>query len=84
VFLYGSLIWGLLPFDYEVSWEGHLAGAIVGVALAVLYRDRGPEPEKPSWELEEEEIEEEEIEDDVNQEEHASGLFPDKNRDTTA
>lgn len=54
VFLYGSLIWGLLPFDYEVSWEGHLGGAIVGVALALLYRDRGPEPEKPSWELEEE------------------------------
>lgn len=55
VFLYGSLIWGLLPFDYEVSWEGHLSGAIVGVVLALLYRDRGPEPEKPSWELEEEE-----------------------------
>ncbi|MDF1570226.1 MAG: rhomboid family intramembrane serine protease [Bacteroidales bacterium] len=54
VFLYGSLIWGLLPFDYEVSWEGHLSGAIVGVALSLLYRDRGPEPEKPSWELEEE------------------------------
>ncbi len=54
VFLYGSLIWGLLPFDYEVSWEGHLSGAVVGVALALLYRDKGPEPEKPSWEMEEE------------------------------
>jgi membrane associated rhomboid family serine protease len=54
VFIYGSLIWGLLPFDYEVSWEGHLSGAVVGVALALLYRDQGPEPEKPSWELEEE------------------------------
>ena len=58
VFLYGSLIWGLLPFDYEVSWEGHLSGAIVGIALAILYRDQGPEPPKPSWELEgEEEVE---------------------------
>ncbi|MEX0983124.1 MAG: rhomboid family intramembrane serine protease [Bacteroidales bacterium] len=55
VFLYGSLIWGLLPFDYEVSWEGHISGAVVGIALAILYRDQGPEPEKPSWELEEEE-----------------------------
>lgn len=54
VFLYGSLIWGLLPFDYEVSWEGHLSGAVVGVALAILYRDQGPERPKPSWELEEE------------------------------
>lgn len=54
VFLYGSLVWGLLPFDYKVSWEGHLMGVIVGVALAILYRDQGPEPYKPSWELEEE------------------------------
>ena len=54
VFLYGSLIWGLLPYDYKVSWEGHLCGAVVGFALALLYRDRGPEREKPSWELEEE------------------------------
>ncbi|MFC2089243.1 rhomboid family intramembrane serine protease [Bacteroidota bacterium] len=59
VFLYGSLIWGLLPFDYQVSWEGHLGGSIVGIVLAFLYRDMGPEPEKPSWELEEEEDEEE-------------------------
>ena len=55
VFLYGSLVWGLLPYDYKVSWEGHLMGAIMGVLLAVFYRDKGPEPYKPSWELEEEE-----------------------------
>ena len=60
VFLYGSLIWGLLPFDYKVSWEGHLSGAVVGIALAILYRDRGPERPKASWDLEEEEEEEEE------------------------
>ena len=54
VFLYGSLIWGLLPIDYHISWEGHLSGAIVGSVLAVLYRDQGPERPKPSWELEEE------------------------------
>jgi membrane associated rhomboid family serine protease len=58
VFLYGSLVWGLLPFDYQVSWEGHLTGALVGVALAFLYRDQGPEPYTPSWEREEEEEEE--------------------------
>lgn len=57
VFLYGSLIWGLLPFDYHVSWEGHLSGAAVGIVLAFLYRDLGPEPEKPSWELEDEDDE---------------------------
>lgn len=59
VFLYGSLIWGLLPFDYEISWEGHLCGAIVGSFLAILYRDQGPEPLKPSWELEDEQDENE-------------------------
>ncbi|MEX0985957.1 MAG: rhomboid family intramembrane serine protease [Bacteroidales bacterium] len=61
VFLYGSLIWGLLPFDYEVSWEGHLGGAVVGIVLAFLFRDKGPEREKPSWELEEEEAYDEEL-----------------------
>ncbi len=55
VFLYGSLIWGLLPYDYTISWEGHLMGALTGIAIAILYRDKGPEPYKPSWELEEEE-----------------------------
>jgi membrane associated rhomboid family serine protease len=60
VFLYGSLIWGLLPFDYEVSWEGHLSGAVVGFALALLYRDKGPEREKASWEMEDEEADGEE------------------------
>ncbi len=54
VFLYGSLVWGLLPFDYQVSWEGHLSGVLTGFALAILYRDQGPEREKPSWEIEEE------------------------------
>ncbi len=68
VFLYGSLIWGLLPFDYKVSWEGHLSGAIVGIVLALLYRDQGPEPEKPSWELEEEENKEREEYDERDEE----------------
>lgn len=54
VFIYGSMIWGLLPYDYKISWEGHLMGAISGVILAILFRDQGPEPYKPSWELEEE------------------------------
>jgi membrane associated rhomboid family serine protease len=62
VFMYGSLVWGLLPYDYKVSWEGHLMGAITGVLLAIFYRDKGPEPYKPSWELEDEEGDEEDEE----------------------
>ncbi len=35
----GSLIWGVLPrLNSPVSWEGHLCGAVVGVAVAWLSR----------------------------------------------
>jgi len=37
-FLYGSMIWGLLPIRPNMSWELHLSGAILGVALAIVYR----------------------------------------------
>jgi membrane associated rhomboid family serine protease len=38
--LYGSLIWGLLPFQYGISWEGHLFGFLGGVVSAkMLARD---------------------------------------------
>ncbi len=41
-FLYGGIVWWMLPIDDHVSWEGHLSGAIVGVALAVAFRRQGP------------------------------------------
>jgi membrane associated rhomboid family serine protease len=34
--LYGSLIWGLSPFQYGISWEGHLFGFLGGVLSAKL------------------------------------------------
>jgi len=57
VFWYGSMVWGLLPFDFEVSFEAHITGMIAGVILAVMYRDQGPEPERSSLEDEEDEEE---------------------------
>jgi membrane associated rhomboid family serine protease len=30
----GSLLWGFIPHDKEVSWDGHLCGAIAGGLLA--------------------------------------------------
>lgn len=48
VFLYGSLIWGIYPkyaIENHISWEGHLAGLIMGVALAIVYRHEGPQRE---------------------------------------
>ncbi len=38
-FFYGGLIWGLLPIQEGVSWEGHIAGAVAGVICAIYYRD---------------------------------------------
>ncbi|MBF9033053.1 rhomboid family intramembrane serine protease [Rhodobacterales bacterium HKCCE2091] len=37
-FLYGSILWGVLPGRTGVSWEAHLFGAIAGVAAAFLVR----------------------------------------------
>jgi len=37
-FLYGSMIWGVLPIRPNMSWELHLGGAILGVALAIVFR----------------------------------------------
>ena len=38
--IYGGLIWGVVPTDSGVSWEGHLFGVIAGVAAAGLLTDR--------------------------------------------
>jgi len=38
IFLYGSMFWGMLPQNGNISWEGHLFGAISGFALAYYYR----------------------------------------------
>jgi len=42
VFLYGSLVWGVLPLMPGVSWESHLFGAIAGFILAYVFRNDGP------------------------------------------
>ncbi len=34
IFLYGGIVRGLLPTHPQVSWEGHLAGAIAGGLVA--------------------------------------------------
>lgn len=50
-FLYGSMIWGLLPIRPNMSWELHLSGAILGVALAIAYRRWDVTPVKRyAWE----------------------------------
>ncbi len=63
-FLYGSMVWGVLPIREKMSWELHLSGAVLGVILALIYRrwDRVPvkryeweeNDEVPDWYREEE------------------------------
>ncbi|MDQ1654762.1 MAG: hypothetical protein QOI35_3962 [Cryptosporangiaceae bacterium] len=40
--LYGSILWGVLPVDPAVSWQGHLFGLIGGVIAAFALRNRQP------------------------------------------
>jgi len=54
IFLYGSMIWGLLPTKEPISWEGHLSGFIAGILVAIFYRNEGPKPKKYQWEIDEE------------------------------
>lgn len=50
-FLYGSMIWGVLPIRPNMSWELHLGGAILGVAMAIVFRRWDVTPVKRySWE----------------------------------
>jgi membrane associated rhomboid family serine protease len=32
---YGGIFYGVLPSDPHISWESHLAGALVGIATAI-------------------------------------------------
>ena len=54
IFLYGSMIWGILPTKEPISWEGHLSGFVSGILLAFFYKDEGPQRKKYQWEIDEE------------------------------
>lgn len=38
IFLYGGLVWGVLPQEKHISWESHLFGLLVGLVLAIYYK----------------------------------------------
>ena len=50
IFLYGGLIWGVLPIQPGVSWEAHLFGAMAGITAALQNRRRGLKQRASDWE----------------------------------
>ena len=65
VFLYGGMVWGVLPIDPKISFESHLFGAVIGIVCAFIFRKNDP---PPVYEWEEEDYEDE-FEDDPDPEE---------------
>ncbi len=51
-FIYGGLVWGILPGVKEISWESHLFGGITGIIVSFIYRKEDPFI-KYEWEKEE-------------------------------
>jgi len=57
-FLYGGMVWGVLPTKEGISFETHLFGALMGVICAITFRHKDPKPPEKlySWEIETEEL----------------------------
>jgi membrane associated rhomboid family serine protease len=84
-FLYGTLVWGVFPNDSGMSWETHMAAGLIGVALAIYFRQLDIPPRKRySWEDEnEDQNEDEDFFDDYNnkQDNHAEDEDDDDQND---
>lgn len=50
VFLYGGMVWGVLPLEESISWESHALGVVGGVLCAVIFRKEGPQRKEHKWE----------------------------------
>lgn len=76
-FMYGGFIWGIFPTDPKISFESHLAGFIIGLLCAVIFRKKDPIERKYDWEEEEEEKENDEYINiaDVNIHEDAEEVY---------
>ncbi len=57
VFLYGGLVWGVVPDFFpekNISWESHLLGGLAGIVIAYAYRAEGPQRKIYHWDEDEE------------------------------
>lgn len=52
IFLYGGMVWYVLPVKEDISWEGHLSGFITGAIFSVYYKNAGPQKVLYDWEKE--------------------------------
>lgn len=62
IFLYGGLVWGVLPGAKGISWESHLLGGITGLLAAFLFRKIDPPQKKYDWEDDEEDFDVDDLE----------------------
>lgn len=59
VLYYGGLVWGMLPEELfskmnepsHISWQSHLAGAVVGTIIAFIFKEIGEKKSKFIWEF---------------------------------
>jgi len=61
-FLYGGLVWGMIPGWKGISWEAHLFGAITGLVAAYLFRKINPPEKRYDWEDEPDDFDVNELE----------------------
>ena len=58
-FYFGGLVWGVLPEELfsklsepsKISWQSHMAGALIGVLLAFIFRNQGEKKNKFIWQF---------------------------------
>jgi membrane associated rhomboid family serine protease len=57
--IYGNMVWHVFPWEVHdsISWEGHLAGGLIGTFLAIYYRNEGPQKAVKIWEEEDDSLE---------------------------
>lgn len=52
IVFFGTMIWGVFPFEPLISWESHALGSLAGIITAFFFRKDGPQREKYEWEEE--------------------------------
>ncbi len=54
-FLYGGMVWGILPGQPGISWESHFFGGVTGIICAFIFRKKDKHY-RYDWEEEESDI----------------------------